>query len=102
MDGIDEILRAEQDAAKLRRDAEEAAEALLGSAEGYRLEVMQNAQREGDAERARLLENAERRAEARRAELKMLADVKNDSLRSAAAERMDAAAAFIAARIAEV
>ena len=102
MDGIDEILRAEQDAAKLRRDAAEAAEALLGSAEGYRQEVLLAAQREGDAERARLLESAEQRAEARRAELRMLADVKNDSLRKKAAERMDNAAAFLAQRIAEV
>lgn len=102
MEGIDEILRAEKDAAKIKRDADEAAEALLGSAEGYRQDVMEAARREGDEERARLLADAEDRAMARRSELQAAADVKNDSLRSRAAERMDEAAAWIAARIAEV
>lgn len=102
MDGIDEILRAEKDAARIKREADEAAEALLGSAEGYRQDVMEAARREGDAERARLLADAEKRAQARRAELRIVADVKNDSLRQLAAERMDAAAQWIADRIAEV
>ena len=100
MDGIDEILRAEQEAVRIRRSADEAAEALLGSADGYRQDIMETARREGDSEKVRLLAEAEKRAQAKREELRGLADVKNDELRQKAAERMDAAAVWIAERIA--
>ena len=36
MDGIDAILQAEKEAERIRRDAHVEADALLGSAEGYR------------------------------------------------------------------
>lgn len=100
MDGIDEILLAEQEAARIRRSADEAAEALLGSADGWRLDALETARREGEAEKARLLAEAEKLAQKKREELRILADVKNDELRKKAAERMDAAADWIAERIA--
>lgn len=100
MDGIDEILRAEQEAVSIRRSADEAAEALLGSADGYRQDVLETARREGDSETARLLADAENRAQVKREELRALADEKNDALRQQAAERLDSTAAWIAERIA--
>ena len=100
MNGIDEILRAEQEAVRIRRSADEAAEALLGSADGYRQAAMETARREGDSEKARLLADAENRAQKKREELRRLADVKNDELRQKAAERIDAAAVWITERIA--
>ena len=102
MDGFDEILRAEQEAVSIRRSADEAAEALLSSADGYRQDVLETARREGDSEKARLLAEAEQRAQVKREELRKLADAKNDALRQTAAKRMDAAAAWIAERIAGV
>ena len=100
MNGIDEILCAEQEAVRIRRNADEAAEALLGSADGYRQAAMETARREGDSEKARLLADAEDRAQKKREELRRLADVKNDELRQKAAERIDATAVWIAERIA--
>ena len=100
MDGIDEILRAEQEAVRIRRNADEAAEALLGSADGFRQDALETARREGDSEKARLLADAEKRAQTKRKELRILADVRNDELRQKAVERLDATAVWIAERIA--
>lgn len=100
MDGIDEILRAEQEAVRIRRSADEAAEALLGSADGFRQDALETARREGDSEKTRLLADAEKRAQTKRKELRILADVRNDELRQKAAERLDAVAVWIAERIA--
>ena len=100
MDGIDEILRAEQEAVRIRKSADEAAEALLGSADGFRQNALETARREGDSEKARLLADAEKRAQEKREELRILADVKNDELRQKAAARLDDAAVWIAERIA--
>ena len=100
MEGIDVILQAEKEAERIRRDAKVEAEALLGSAEGYRQHTLEAARREGEAEAERLLEQAEKRAEARKAELKALAAGKNEALRSEALKRLDSAAEAIAERIA--
>lgn len=100
MDGIDAILQAEKEAERIRREAKTEAEALLGSAEGYRQRALDTARREGEDEQQRLLENARRRAEERKAELRVVADVKNAELRSKAENRLEAAAKQIAERIA--
>jgi hypothetical protein len=100
MDGIDAILQAEKEAERIRRDARIEADALLGSADGYRQRALEAARREGEAEQQRLLENARKRAADRRAELHAVAEVKNDELRAEAERRLDAAAKMIAERIA--
>ena len=101
MEGIDAILQAEKEAERIRQEAREAADALLGSVEGYRQRVLDEAQREGEETQQHLLEQAEQRAEARKAELRALADVKDAELRSAASGKLEAAAQWIAERIAE-
>ncbi len=100
MDGIDSILQAEKEAERLRREARTEADALLGSAEGYRQRALEAARREGEAEQQRLLDNARKRAEDRKAELQTVAGLKNDELRAEAERRLDAAAKMIAERIA--
>ena len=100
MDGIDAILQAEKEAERIRRDARIEADALLGSADGYRQRALEAARREGEAEQQRLLENARKRAADRSAELHAVAEVKNDELRAEAERRLDAAAKMIAERIA--
>lgn len=102
MDGIDEILRAEKDAERIRRETAEAVGAILGSAEGYRTTALEEARREGEEEAQRLLALAEERAKARREELSVIANVKNEELQAKAAERMAKAAGWLAERIAEV
>ena len=47
MDGIDAILQAEKEAERIRRDAHVEADALLGSAEGYRQRTLDAARLEG-------------------------------------------------------
>ena len=100
MDGIDAILQAEKEAERLRREARIEADALLGSAEGYRQRVLEAARREGDEEKQRLLDSAQKRAEDRKAELRVVAEVKNAELRAEAEKKLDAAAKLIAERIA--
>ena len=100
MDGIDAILQAEKEAERIRRDARIEAEALLGSAEGYRQRALEAARREGEEEQQRLLESAQKRAEERKAELRVIADMKNAELRAEAEKRLEAAAKQIAERIA--
>ena len=100
MDGIDAILQAEKEAERIRREARIEADALLGSAEGYRQRAIEAARREGDEERQRLLESAQKRAEDRIAELRVVAEVKNAELRSAAETKLGEAAKQIAERIA--
>ena len=102
MDGIEAILQAEKEAERIRRDAREAAEALLGEAEGYRQRVLEEARREGESEQQRLLEQAEKRAGERRAELAVVAEVKDAELRSEAGKKLEAAAAWIAERLADI
>ena len=63
MDGIDEILQAEKEADRIRREARAEAEAILGSAEGYRQRTLETARREGEEEKLRLADNARKRAE---------------------------------------
>ena len=87
MDGIEAILQAEQEAERIRRDARIEADALLGSAEGYRQRALEAARREGEDEKQRLLDNARKRAEDRKAELRVVAEVKNAELRSEAPKR---------------
>ena len=100
MDGIDAILQAEKEAERIRRDARVEADALLGSAEGYRQRTLDAARLEGEDEKQQLLDNARKRAEERKAELRIVADVKNSELRAEAEKRLDAAAKMIAERIA--
>ena len=100
MDGIDAILQAEKEAERIRRDARIEADALMGSAEGYRQRALEDARREGEEEQQRLLDNARRRAEDRKAELRTVAELKDDELRSKAESKLDVAAKMIAERIA--
>ena len=100
MDGIEAILTAEKEAERIRREARIEAEALLGSAEGYRQRSLETARREGEEEQQRMLENAQKRAESRKAELRVVAEVKNAELRAEAEKRLEAAAKQIAERIA--
>ena len=100
MDGIDAILQAEKEADRIRREARIEADALLGSAEGYRQRVLDEARREGEDEKQRILDNARKRAEDRKAELQVVAEVKNAALRSEAEKRLDEAAKTLAERIA--
>ncbi len=100
MDGIDAILQAEKEAERIRREARIEADALLGSAEGYRQRVLETARREGEEEKERLLDAARKRAEDRKAELRVVAEVKNAELRAEADKKLDAAAKLIAERIA--
>jgi vacuolar-type H+-ATPase subunit H len=100
MDGIEAILQAEQEAERIRRDARIEADALLGSAEGYRQRALEAARREGEDEKQRLLDNARKRAEDRKAELRVVAEVKNAELRSEAEKRLEETAKQIAERIA--
>ena len=100
MDGIDAILQAEKEAERIRREAQIEADALLGSAEGYRQRVLEAARREGEEESRRLADSARKRAEDRKAELRVVAEVKNAELRAEAEKKLDAAAKLIAERIA--
>ena len=100
MDGIDAIFQAEKEAERIRREAQIEADALLGSAEGYRQRVLDEARREGEDEKQRILDNARKRAEDRKAELRVVAEVKNAELRAEAEKKLDAAAKLIAERIA--
>ena len=100
MDVIDVILQAEKEAERIRRDARIEADALMGSAEGYRQRALDTARREGEEEQQRLLDNARKRAEDRKAELRTVAELKNDELRSEAESKLDMAAKMIAERIA--
>ena len=102
MDGIDEILQAEKEAERIRREAKAEADAILGSAEGYRQRAMDTARREGEEEMQRMLDNALKRAEVRKAELRAVAGVKQEEMRKEAEKRLDAAARKIAERIAEI
>ena len=69
MDGINEILRAEAEAAEIRKAAAAEAAALLDAAELYRSEALEKARRQGDQEARRLYEAAEQRAARRLEEL---------------------------------
>ena len=100
MDGIDAILQAEKEAERIRREAQIEADALLGSAEGYRQRVLEAARREGEEESRRLADSARKRAEDRKAELRIVAEVKSAELRAEAEKKLDAAAKLIAERIA--
>lgn len=100
MDGIDAILQAEKEAERIRREARVEADALLGSAEGYRQRALEAARREGEDEKQRLLDNARKRAEDRKAELRVVAEVRNAELRSEAENKLDEAAKMLAERIA--
>ena len=100
MDGIDEILQAEKEAERIRREARIEADALLGSAEGYRQRALEAARREGEDEKQRLMDSARKRAEDRMAELKVVAEVKNAELRAEAENKLEQAAKQIAERIA--
>ena len=100
MDGIDAILQAEKEAERIRREARIEADALLGSAEGYRQRTLESARREGEDEKLRLADNARKRAEERIAELKVVADVKNAELRAEAEKKLEETAKMIAERIA--
>ena len=100
MDGIDAILQAEKEAERIRREARVEADALLGSAEGYRQRVLEAARREGEDEKQRLLDNARKRAEDRKAELRVVAEVRNAERRSEAENKLDEAAKMLADRIA--
>ncbi len=102
MDGIDAILQAEQEAERIRREAKEAADALLADAEGYRRRILEEARRDCENEQQRALEQAEKRASERRAELSAVAQVKEEELRSEAGGRLEKTAAWIAERIAEL
>ncbi len=102
MDGIDAILQAEKEAERIRREARVEADAMIGSAEGYRQRALETARREGEDEKQRLLDGARKRAEERKAELRVVAEVKNAELRSEAEKRLDAAAKQIAERIAGI
>ncbi len=100
MDGIDAILQAEKEAERIRREARIEADALLGSAEGYRERAIEAARREGEDEKQRLMEEARKRAEDRMAELRVVAEVKNAELRAEAEKKLDETAKMIAERIA--
>ncbi len=100
MDGIDAILQAEKEAERIRLEARIEADALLGSAEGYRQRALEAARREGEDEKLRLAENARKRAEDRIAELRVVADVKNAELRAEAETKLEETAKMIAERIA--
>jgi len=97
---MERILEAEKEAEDLRRAAKAEAEERLAAAESYRERVLETARREGGEEQQRLLDNAGVRAEERLKELKVVAEVRNASLRSDAEGRLDSAAAWIAERIA--
>ncbi len=100
MDGIDAILQAEKEAERIRREARIEADALLGSAEGYRERAIEAARREGEDEKQRLMEEARKRAADRMAELRVVAEVKNAELRAEAEKKLDETAKMIAERIA--
>lgn len=100
MDGIDAILQAEKEAERIRREARVEADALLGSAEGYRQRALEAARREGEDEKQRLLDAAQKRAEDRIAELRVVAEVKNAELRAEAEKKLEETAKMIAERIA--
>ena len=100
MEGMDTILAAEKEADELRKAARAEAEALLANADSYRELALETARREGEEARQRLLENAGVRARERLRELKVVAEVRNSSLRSDAEGKLDSAAAWIAERIA--
>jgi len=100
MDGIDAILQAEKEAERIRREAQIEADALLGSAEGYRQRALESARREGEDEKQRLSDNARKRAEERIAELRVVAGVKDAELRAEAGKKLEETAKMIAERIA--
>ena len=100
MDGIDAILQAEKEAERIRREAQIEADALLGSAEGYRQRALETARREGEDEKLHLADNARKRAEERIAELRVVADVKDAELRAEAEKKLEETAKMIAERIA--
>lgn len=100
VEGMDTILAAEKEADELRKAARAEAEALLANADSYRERALETARREGEEARQRLLENAGVRARERLRELKVVAEVRNSSLRSDAEGKLDSAAAWIAERIA--
>ena len=100
MEGMEQILASEKEAEDLRKAAKAEAEALLAAADSYRERAMEAARREGEEEQRRVLENAGVRARERLKELKVVAEVRNASLRSDAEGKLDSAAAWIAERIA--
>ena len=101
MDGINEILRAEAEAEQLRKAAAAEAAALLETAELYRSEALEKARKAGDQEAKRLMEAAGQRARQRLQELAVVAELNDSQLEAEGAEKLDAAAAWLAERIAE-
>ena len=101
MDGLDEILKAEKQAAEMKKAAAEKAALIVRTAEDYKDEKMAKALSEGGAEARRLVRLAEVRAESESQKMKAEAEEKASKIRSAAETRLEATAAFIAERIAK-
>ncbi len=102
MDGINEILRAEAEAAEIRKAAAAEAAALLDAAELYRSEALEKARRQGDQEARRLYEAAEQRAARRLEELAVVAELNDKLLMEEGAKKLDAVAQWLAERIAGI
>jgi len=102
MDGINDILQAEQDAKYIRQKGKETAEALFLSAEDYRQNITEDARRRGEEEKARLISMAHKRAQARLNELGTVSSVRDEELKARAEQAMEQTAAWIAEKITEV
>ncbi len=100
MDGLDEILKAEKQAAEIKKTAGEKAALIIRTAEDYRDEKMARTLSEGSAEARRLIRLAEAKAESEALKMKAEAEEATSKISSAAEKRLDAAASFIAERIA--
>ena len=101
MDGLDVIMKAEKQAAKLKLDAAEEANAILRAAENYRDVKLEKAQAEGGEQARRLLREAEDKARADTEKLKVQAEIRTDEICKNAVTKLDSVAVFIAERITE-
>ncbi len=100
MDALNEILKAEERAAKMKSDAAEEAAAIIRAAEAYRESQLEKAGLEGKALAERLVAEAEAEARARMEELSAEKEKELAGLKNSARARLDAAALYIAERIA--
>lgn len=102
IDGINNILLAEQEADRIRAEAKSAVEAAFAEAEAYRSAALENARKTAASEAQRLTQQAEQRAEERRTELNAVTAVRLSELEQLADKRTANAVAWLAEQITEV
>jgi vacuolar-type H+-ATPase subunit H len=100
MDGLDEILKAEERAEKLKIEAAEKAAAIIHAAEAFRETQLEKARAEGKALAERLIAEAEAGARAKAEELRAEKDKETAGLARSARARLDSVALYIAEMIA--